>query len=114
MPEDRHGMPRLRTWYFLPLPCPRTKVLVTGNTFPHRSLGSISSRTDNGVAPVFGHRAARKQDAEEKDDVANRKTNIHGCGSDIIVLHPPSTVGVADPLVEDITDGAPGQLCSCQ
>jgi hypothetical protein len=91
-------------WCLLPLPRAGTKVLAISNDLPDRSLSAIHRSGDDSRAPVLRHRCTRKQDAEKEDDVADSKTDIQRCGGDVVVLHPPTTVGIADPLVEDEAD----------
>jgi len=47
---------------------------------------------------------------EEEDDGTEGKANVQSSGSDVVVLHPPTTVLVTDELVEDPTNGAPREL----
>ncbi|KAG9967107.1 hypothetical protein KCU61_g51, partial [Aureobasidium melanogenum] len=95
----------------LPLPGSGTEVIVARDSLLDVTTGTVQSGRDNGGSPVVGHATAWQHHAEEDDDGAQRKTNIEGGRGDVVVLHPPSAVLLAQVLVEDPTNSAPRKLC---
>lgn len=96
----------------LPLPVLGTEGLVARDSLLNVArISTIQGGRDNGTAPVVGHGAAWQHHAEEDDDGAQRKTNIEGSRGNVIVLHPPSAVLLANVLVKDPTNSAPRKLC---
>lgn len=94
----------------LPLPGGGTKCLIAGDSLSDGSLSTIQSFSHDGRAPVVGHDAAGKLNAEEEDDGAEGETNVHGSGGDVVVLHPPASVAVTNVFVEHPANRAPGEL----
>jgi hypothetical protein len=98
----------------LPLPGSTrgTKDLALGNHLSGVVLATntVQSITDDESAPVVRHAVARKLNAEENDDGAERKTDVPSSRSDVVVLRPPTTVFITNVLVECPTDQDPRKL----
>lgn len=73
-------------------------------------IGSIHGIGGNIGPPPAGHLVIPQREGDEDQDSGQGKTDVQSGTKNIVVVHPPASPAVTNPLVEDEADNAPGEI----